>query len=449
MSDYQILAKKAALYGFPLIFSLEQVERYVTTGIGSNPAAPFNQFSHATILGSPKDTFVSLNNDTVYSMAQLDLSVGPVVLEIPATGDRYYVFPAIDAWTNNFSYIGTRSIGNDGGKILYTPPNWVGEIPAGFIQVKAPTTIVSLVGRWACEGPEDLHAVTELQKATKLYPLNSEIKGQGIPAPSSDVDSELIFWEKLRLFMSAFPTTGVFKEYEETFRPLGLLETGVSPYIEPSKEMKDLLVSAEKENQEMLIHYLKNGQFEMQNGWQLASHSFDFNFQYFEEGTVATDNWVMPEENNEQLDAIVLQRALSAMGGLWGNHGYEAAYAIIYVDHKAAPLDGQYKYHLTFNPEPPNEAFWSLTMYNVPDFFMVENEIARYSIGDRTKDLVYNEDGSLTLTLSSSKPTDPTELANWLPAPNEQFRPILRVYLPKEEIFNGDFEFPPIIKVSE
>ena len=60
------------------MFNLDQVTRYVTEGVGANPAAPFNTFSHARKLAGPQDTFVTINNDTVYSMAQLDLSGGPV-----------------------------------------------------------------------------------------------------------------------------------------------------------------------------------------------------------------------------------------------------------------------------------------------------------------------------------------------------------------------------------
>jgi hypothetical protein len=71
------LAADAYLYGFPLVFNLEQVQRFVTSGVGSNPAAPYNQFSHARKLAGPQDTFVTINNDTIYSMAQLDLSAGP------------------------------------------------------------------------------------------------------------------------------------------------------------------------------------------------------------------------------------------------------------------------------------------------------------------------------------------------------------------------------------
>ena len=57
--DNQQLVTEAYLYGFPLVFNLDQVQRYVTDGVGANPAAPFNTFSHARALAGPDDTFVT------------------------------------------------------------------------------------------------------------------------------------------------------------------------------------------------------------------------------------------------------------------------------------------------------------------------------------------------------------------------------------------------------
>ncbi|ANS26151.1 hypothetical protein R1CP_07150 [Rhodococcus opacus] len=102
------LASRAYIYGFPLVFNLDQVHRYVHEGVGANPAAGFNTFSHARALAGPADTFVTINNDTVYSMAQIDLSVGPVALHVPDAAGRYYVLQFVDAWTNNFAYVGHR-----------------------------------------------------------------------------------------------------------------------------------------------------------------------------------------------------------------------------------------------------------------------------------------------------------------------------------------------------
>ena len=74
--------------------------------MGMIAPVPFNSFSHASRLAGPDDRFVSINNDTIYSIAQVDVSGGPVLLRVPDTAGRYYVLQFVDAWTNNFAYVG-------------------------------------------------------------------------------------------------------------------------------------------------------------------------------------------------------------------------------------------------------------------------------------------------------------------------------------------------------
>lgn len=80
------LAVTAYLYAFPLVFNLGQVRRSVQNGIGTMAATPLNAIAHARTLASADDDFVSINNDTVYSFAQIDLSAGPVRLHLPDAG---------------------------------------------------------------------------------------------------------------------------------------------------------------------------------------------------------------------------------------------------------------------------------------------------------------------------------------------------------------------------
>src|SRR6201992_3729948 len=189
------LASQAYLYGFPLVFNLEQVRRFVATGVGSNPQAPFNQFSHARTLAGPQDTFVTINNDTLYSMAQLDLSVGPVRLHVPDTDGRYYVLQFVDAWTNNFAYVGHRATGTGEGDFLLVPPGWTGQAPSGVTVIHVPTRVASIVGRWACAGEPDLPIVHALQDATTLEAADATAHPAGIPAPDTSSPDDLLFWE--------------------------------------------------------------------------------------------------------------------------------------------------------------------------------------------------------------------------------------------------------------
>lgn len=70
----------------------------------------------------------------------------------------------------------------------------------------------------------------------------------------------------------------------------------------------------------------------------------------------------------------------------------------------------------------------------------------RYAIGDRTAGIHYRDEGSLTLYLAPEKPTAPHQLANWLPTPDSQFRPIMRFYLPQNSVFQHDFSLSSIVK---
>jgi hypothetical protein len=140
-------------------------------------------------------------------------------------------------------------------------------------------------------------------------------------------------------------------------------------------------------------------------------------------------------------------RAVAARGGLWGNHGYEADYAFVWTDDEGQPLDGANRYELRLESPPPVDAFWSLTMYDVPDFYLVANPIDRYSIGDRTPGLRTAEDGSVTISMQASAP-GPDEESNWLPAPAGRFRPILRMYQPQKAILDGTYVLPAVHKVG-
>ncbi|MEV0950480.1 DUF1254 domain-containing protein [Promicromonospora sp. NPDC050249] len=435
------LVAQAYLYGFPLVFNLDQVNRYVHEGIGANPAAAFNTFSHARTLAGPEDTFVTINNDTLYSMAQLDLSVGPVALHVPDTAGRYYVLQFVDAWTNNFAYVGHRATGTGEGEFLLVPPGWDGDAPAGVTLIRFPTLVASIVGRWAVAIEQDLPVVHEFQDAATLTPLDPDASPDGLAVPDESVPEELVFLEKLRVWSQQLPPAERDKPLQNSLAPLGLTTTGASPYTSLPTADVSALAEGLEHGKAALHKVLVSGSSPEVNGWKLVFHAFDYNLDFFEVGALDDDQFKIQDPKLR-----IVERAAAAIGGLWGNHPYEAAYVITYVDDHGEQLTGARTYTLRLHPAPPVDAFWSLTMYSVPDFYLVANPMDRYSIGDRTPGVVLDDDGALTIVISHEQPTDPKAAANWLPSPAGDFRPVLRMYEPHPAVLDQTYVPPPITR---
>ena len=98
---------------------------------------------------------------------------------------------------------------------------------------------------------------------------------------------------------------------------------------------------------------------------------------------------------------------------------------------------------------PPVEAFWSLTMYDSRDYMLVDNPIGRYAIGDRTPALRHDADGGLTLHIQHARPEGEAAHANWLPAPAGDFYLCLRAYVPREEMLDGRYALPALVRTGE
>lgn len=435
---------QAYLYGFPLVFNLDQVTRYVTEGVGANPAAPLNTFSHARHLAGPADTFVTINNDTVYSMAQIDLSVGPVVLHVPDTAGRYYVLQFVDAWTNNFAYVGHRATGTGEGDFLLVPPGSDEDAPEGFTVIHFPTTVASIVGRWAVTtDDDDLAAVHTLQDATTLTPLDTTATAAGLAVPDPGVPEGLVFLEKLRAWSHQFPPAERDQPLQQSLAPVGIAVPDASPYVDLPDETVAALEQGLADAKAALHKALVSGSSPEVNGWKLTFHAFDYNLDYYEVGALDDDQFKISDPKLR-----IVERAAAAIGGLWGNHPYEAAYIMTYLDDRGEQLNGTHTYTLRLHPTPPVSAFWSLTMYSVPDFFLIENPINRYSIGDRTPGIILDDDGALTVTISNQRPTDEKAAANWLPAPEGDFRPVMRMYEPDAAILDQSYKFLPITRTN-
>lgn len=122
----------------------------------------------------------------------------------------------------------------------------------------------------------------------------------------------------------------------------------------------------------------------------------------------------------------------------------EAAYWTATRDGTGARLDGQHAYRIHFPAGrlPPNDAFWSLTATDTVGY-MVGTATGRSSV-DSHSGLLSNADGSVDILLQPDQPSGAAR--NWVATPPGRFKLMLRAYLPKAAIVNGDYRLPPVAR---
>jgi len=158
-----------------------------------------------------------------------------------------------------------------------------------------------------------------------------------------------------------------------------------------------------------------------------------------------TNGWNTIRQCNQPGNGI-LMRAACAKYLPMANVLQEAAYWTTTVDSTGRALSGRHNYVLHFpaGQLPPNNAFWSVTLTDVRNY-MVPNPADRYSIGEGSG-LLPNADGSVDIHIQHTSPAG--HESNWLPAPSDDFKLWLRVYLPGAAILDGKYNVPPVVEVK-
>jgi hypothetical protein len=160
------------------------------------------------------------------------------------------------------------------------------------------------------------------------------------------------------------------------------------------------------------------------------------------------NGWRYPRADLGDFGQNYLFRAHVAVGGLGALPRHEAMYMRA-IAPGGRPGFGDGAWRLNFPPGqlPPVDAFWSLTMYEATaqgQFFLTENPLHRYAIGDRIKGLRRNADGSLDIWIARQDPGG-GRTENWLPAPaTGPYIMSLRAYRPKPALLTGAYLLPPI-----
>lgn len=439
-AEVRAIAKEAYVYRFPMVDNYRIQHAYFVDTSNREYKAPWNTLVNTPRVYTPADTAVQTpNSDTPYSFAGLDLRTEPMVFTIPPIEKgRYYSVQLIDAYTQNFDYIGSRTTGNGGGHYLIAGPDWNGEKPKGIDKVfRSETQFVLPVVRTQLFNPDDLENVKKVQAGYKLQPLSAFL---GQPAPPAapaiafvkpltpdEQKTSLEFYNILNFALRYAPTNPSETDLMARFAKIGVGGGKTLNVSTLSPEMKAAYAQG------------------MADAWaEFAS----FKAQKMDTGQIKSGDIF---GSRAFLKNNYLYRMAAAILGIYGNSKEEAMYPMYLVDSDGNKLDGANKYTVHFAPGqlPPVNAFWSLTMYKMPESLLVANPINRYLLNSpMLPQFVKDADGGLTFYIQNESPGKDKE-ANWLPAPDGPFVSAMRLYWPKEQALNGSWKAPEMQRESQ
>ena len=417
-TDPAALIARAVEYGLPAF----EIAR-LTYNFSYNPEnpgrTPVNSFLFRRALFDYRDRGITTpNNDTLYSSAVLDLSAGPVTLDVPAFGQRYYSIALLDAYTNNFAYIGTRTNQGKAGTFLIAGPAWRGRAPRGTAVIRAPGNHVTALMRILVDGPSDYDNVHRLQDAIRLTGPAPAPERPGMIRPlAGDAEN---FVAVVNQVLREDPPPAADRPILEALADVGI-GADASPLTQEQREWWKREFAPARA---ALIASAKDLGVTVQ-GWQyLPADTGNFGTDY-------------------------KTRAKIAIQGATANIPAESTYNLALADAAGARLDAAHRYRLHLPAgAPPADGFWSLSIYELMPgggMFFGDNELHRYAIGSRTGGLVRNPDGSLDILIQKDRPAD---TANWLPIPAANFSLILRAYLPRPALLDGSFRYPGIERLD-
>jgi hypothetical protein len=436
--DARKIAKEAYIFGYPMIDGYRIQHTYFVNKDNTEYKAPFNILASAARVYTADDKAVQTpNSDTPYGMLGMDLRAEPMVITVPKMEtNRYFSIQLIDAFTHNFSYIGSRTTGNGGGSYLIAGPDWKGELPKGIDKIiPCETNLALAIVRTQLFNPADLKNVANIQKNYKVQPLSAFLgstQPQAAaainfmpPLSGEEMKTSVAFFNVLNFLLQYCPEHPSEKELRQNFARIGII---------PGASFDSTQLKPE------ILQAIKDG---MADAWT----EFEGLKQKTDSKEVTSGDLF---GTRDQLKNNYLYRMGGAIIGIYGNTKEEAMYPIYSVDSEGAALNGANAYTLTFSKDnmPPVNAFWSFTMYELPSSLLTKNPINRYLINSpMLPQLKKNADGGFTIYLQNKTPGKDKE-SNWLPAPSGDFMVVLRLYWPKEEALSGKWTASPMVKVK-
>jgi hypothetical protein len=418
-----------------------------------------------------KSLFLTANADTVYYMAVVDLTKGPVVVEQPPMGlgtinDMWF------SWIIDVGFPGPDR--GEGGKYLLLPPGYNGPLPdGGFYLARSRTNRVLYGARAFLTDNDPKPAVALIKKSMKLYPYTPGASGTSIatalegkvplakdpPLPETKFvegsgkafntipPNDYSFFEIINANVQDEPAGSYDVELAGELAAIGIVKG--KPF-KPDDRMKKILTDAAAVGN--AAGRSLNWRFSVSHPdwayypgsrWMNMLWEGGANFEtpppeFTKEGRFKP----FPPSGARTLDsrfAWYYAYILDSPAQIMRVPGVGSQYLMGFLDADGNPYDGGKTYKVTLPKGIPARAFWSLTVYDNQTRSMLDTPQRYPRAGSQSYPSPAAEaaaDGSTTIYFGP-KQLEGVKRGNWIRTmPGKGWFTTLRLYSPLEPFFD-------------
>jgi hypothetical protein len=426
--------------------------------------------------------FLTANADTIYFLATIDLSKGPMVVETPP--DTLGLFD--DLWFRWVIDFGTPGPDRGlGGRYLLIPPGYSGPKPgSGYFIGRPTTTSVALIGRAFLVNNDPKPAVETIKRSLKIYPyvpgsygtsMGTFLTGKGPLAPLSKPGelkfvegtglamntippNDFSYYEMLNALVQEQPASALDKEIGGQFAAIGIVKgKPFAPDARMRKILGDAIAIANASARTVSFRPRESegfGYYGPASKW--LNPLFVGGYDFTRPPPEVTKDGVKPypATGARTLDArtaffYVATGVTPAMVMRLPEVGSQYLFAIF--DASGKPFDGAKTYKVTLPPKIPAAKFWSFTLYDNQTRSMLQTSQRFPRAGSQSFPSPAAETAADGSTVIYFGPTQPQGVArgNWIETvPGKGWFTILRLYSPLESFFDKSWRPSEVEEVA-
>jgi hypothetical protein len=409
----------------------------LATWKGNEAAGLLTNKQFMILEGSPKQFVFTPNSDTPYEGASIDLTDGPMVVELPPGALMCVVNDMNQRYVMDMGLPGPDA--GKGGKHLILPPRYKGKIPVGYFTGTPTTNHVLLLVR-AIPPAGDSQAAIEKLKSVKLYPLNN-------PAAASQVtwfaigdkhidftpvpwEKNLEYWKQLAEVINNEPPYEAYRMEYGLLASLGI-EKG-KPFA-PDARMQGILVNAAQ---------IANDQMRVQSFADRRPDRIAWSDRKWEWATLRPENGTFDTVTYKDLEARTkwfYQAQIESPAMFRRGAGAGSLYWLGVRDSTGGFLDGGKTYKLSVPLPVPAKLFWSLTIYDPDTRSEIVTDQGKAALRSLFELKGKTSSGSIDLYFGPNTPSG--HESEWIKTtPGKGWFTYFRIYGPEQAAFEGSWK---------